>query len=66
MTQRYEISSVILMFFVFFLILSDFNWDSVDEEKELQCFVFHLKVEFLKLSFYISVQNLLPFMDIRI
>lgn len=44
-------------FCLFILILGAFNWDSVEEEKELQCFVFHLKVEFLKLSFYISVQN---------
>lgn len=44
-------------FCLFYLILSAFNSDSVEEEKELQCFVFHLNVEFLKLSFYISVQN---------
>lgn len=62
MTHRYDISSVSSMFMPFFKkILGAFNWDSVEEGKDLQCFVFHIKVEFL--SFYISVQNILPFKD---
>lgn len=60
MTHRYEISSVSSMFMPF-LYLGEINWDLVEEGKDLQCFVFHVKVEFL--SFYISVQNILPFKD---
>lgn len=54
MTNTDEISSVSSML-VLFKIIMCFNWDSVGEEKEVQCFVIYVKVELL--SFYISVQN---------